>query len=248
MDLGKSRQDQVTGRSGTLRGERGPVGVATSAKDTEQQQHQVEETLAQLGGSSLLFASGAARETRQSSETDGAEQGLGQPRLTAVTTPVSRAREGAGTTTGGAVAGEFCAAMASHTPPTGAGEPGGDTAVESPALRRLLERIENRTCVVGVMGLGYVGLPLANTYAPHQPSELQQPSLQTKPVSQARKTRSRFHAAGFRTLGFDTEEDVVASLTAGRLCPLSLQTLNPKPQMLNPKPQTPNPKTMHHAR
>ncbi|KAJ1479033.1 hypothetical protein T484DRAFT_1815868 [Baffinella frigidus] len=83
--------------------------------------------------------------------------------------------------------------MAAHTPSAGAREPGGDTAEEPPALRRLLERIENRTCVVGVMGLGYVGLPLANT----------------------------FHAAGFRTLGFDTEEDVVASLTAGRSYPLT---------------------------
>ena len=76
------------------------MGVATSAKDTEQQQFQVTETLAQLGGSSLLFASGAAK-TRQSSETDGAEQGLGQPRLTAVATPLSRARGGPGTATGG---------------------------------------------------------------------------------------------------------------------------------------------------
>jgi UDP-N-acetyl-D-glucosamine dehydrogenase len=55
------------------------------------------------------------------------------------------------------------------------------------ALAALLERIRGRKAVVGVIGLGYVGLPLA----------------------------LRFSEAGFRVLGFDTDPEKVASLNAG---------------------------------
>jgi len=52
----------------------------------------------------------------------------------------------------------------------GAAEAGAaDEAGESAELRQLLDRIADRSCVVGVMGLGYVGLPLANTCAPPRP-------------------------------------------------------------------------------
>jgi UDP-N-acetyl-D-glucosamine dehydrogenase len=56
------------------------------------------------------------------------------------------------------------------------------------ALAALLEKIRDRKAVVGVIGLGYVGLPLA----------------------------LRFSEAGFRVLGFDTDPEKVASLNAGR--------------------------------
>ena len=46
---------------------------------------------------------------------------------------------------------------------------------------RLLEKIKNKEMTVGVVGLGYVGLPLA--------------------VEKAK--------AGFRTIGFDVQEDKV---------------------------------------
>ncbi len=52
----------------------------------------------------------------------------------------------------------------------------------------LLERIANRTAVVGVIGLGYVGLPLCRT----------------------------FHDAGFRVLGFDIDPAKIDDLKAGR--------------------------------
>jgi UDP-N-acetyl-D-glucosamine dehydrogenase len=55
------------------------------------------------------------------------------------------------------------------------------------AMDRLLERVEARTAVVGVVGLGYVGLPLA--------------------VEVAR--------SGFRALGFDISERVVAGINRG---------------------------------
>jgi UDP-N-acetyl-D-glucosamine dehydrogenase len=56
------------------------------------------------------------------------------------------------------------------------------------AFTDLLERIRTRTAVVGVIGLGYVGLPLART----------------------------FTAAGFRVLGFDIDQHKVEKLNAGR--------------------------------
>jgi UDP-N-acetyl-D-glucosamine dehydrogenase len=56
------------------------------------------------------------------------------------------------------------------------------------ALEQLLRSIEDRKATVGVIGLGYVGLPLA--------------------VEVAR--------SGFRTLGFDVSERVVESVSAGR--------------------------------
>ncbi len=52
----------------------------------------------------------------------------------------------------------------------------------------LLERIENRRLEVGIIGLGYVGLPLGMAFA----------------------------EAGFRVLGFDVDERKVSSLEAGR--------------------------------
>jgi UDP-N-acetyl-D-glucosamine dehydrogenase len=55
----------------------------------------------------------------------------------------------------------------------------------------LLARIGERRAVVGVIGLGYVGLPLA----------------------------LRFSEAGFRVLGFDTDAAKVAALGAGRSYP-----------------------------
>lgn len=52
----------------------------------------------------------------------------------------------------------------------------------------LVASIEARQAIVGVMGLGYVGLPLAST----------------------------FHRAGFKTIGFDTDSEIVKDLNAGR--------------------------------
>lgn len=52
----------------------------------------------------------------------------------------------------------------------------------------LLQAIENRTAVVGVIGLGYVGLPLIHA----------------------------FQNAGFRTMGFDVDPRKVESLKAGK--------------------------------
>jgi UDP-N-acetyl-D-glucosamine dehydrogenase len=56
-----------------------------------------------------------------------------------------------------------------------------------PALAHLLQRIDDRAAVVGVLGLGYVGLPLAR----------------------------RFTEVGFRVLGFDNDPRKVERLTAG---------------------------------
>ncbi len=53
---------------------------------------------------------------------------------------------------------------------------------------QLLARIENRSAVIGVVGLGYVGLPLAVEFA----------------------------RAGFRVIGYDVSQRVVEGLTAGR--------------------------------
>src|SRR5712691_878350 len=55
------------------------------------------------------------------------------------------------------------------------------------ALEALLEKIRGRKALVGVIGLGYVGLPLA----------------------------LRFSEAGFRVLGFDTDAEKVRRLNAG---------------------------------
>ncbi len=52
----------------------------------------------------------------------------------------------------------------------------------------LIASIEARSAVVGVIGLGYVGLPLAAT----------------------------FHRAGFQTLGFDTNQEVIDAIGAGK--------------------------------
>ena len=54
--------------------------------------------------------------------------------------------------------------------------------------QQLIQRINARTAVIGVMGLGYVGLPLLRT----------------------------FHAAGFKTIGFDIDPAKVEMLRAGR--------------------------------
>jgi len=54
--------------------------------------------------------------------------------------------------------------------------------------QELLKKIENRTAVVGVMGLGYVGLPLVR----------------------------EFCAGGFRCIGFDVDERKVKMLNAGK--------------------------------
>src|ERR1700722_13570491 len=58
----------------------------------------------------------------------------------------------------------------------------------SNALSLLLSRIHNRTATVGIIGLGYVGLPLARAFA----------------------------GAGLRVLGFDIDPGKVAKLNAGR--------------------------------
>jgi len=55
-------------------------------------------------------------------------------------------------------------------------------------FRQLCARLESKSAVVGVVGLGYVGLPLANL----------------------------FHQRGFRVIGFDIDERKVAALKAGR--------------------------------
>jgi UDP-N-acetyl-D-glucosamine dehydrogenase len=52
----------------------------------------------------------------------------------------------------------------------------------------LIERLKNRTATVGVLGCGYVGLPLAR----------------------------EFCHGGFRVIGFDTDPDKISSLNAGR--------------------------------
>src|SRR5437763_1048981 len=52
---------------------------------------------------------------------------------------------------------------------------------------RLMERLRLRTATVGIVGLGYVGLPLAETFA----------------------------WGGFRVAGFDVDEAKVAKLKAG---------------------------------
>jgi len=60
-------------------------------------------------------------------------------------------------------------------------------AADSSVKQRLLERINDRSAVVGVIGLGYVGLPLAVEFA----------------------------KAGFHVIGYDVSQRVVSLLTAG---------------------------------
>jgi len=52
----------------------------------------------------------------------------------------------------------------------------------------LLDKIKSKKAVVGVIGLGYVGLPLVR----------------------------EFYTSGFRTVGFDVDEKKVKALEAGR--------------------------------
>src|SRR5579872_3161310 len=56
------------------------------------------------------------------------------------------------------------------------------------AAARLQTEIEHKTACVGVIGLGYVGLPLAGIY----------------------------HDRGFRVLGFDVDQRKVEALNAGK--------------------------------
>src|SRR6201985_615290 len=58
----------------------------------------------------------------------------------------------------------------------------------SETLSALLARVQNKTATVGIIGLGYVGLPLARAFA----------------------------TAGFRVLGFDIDTAKVAKLNAGK--------------------------------
>lgn len=55
-------------------------------------------------------------------------------------------------------------------------------------VREFVEKVENRSAIIGIVGLGYVGLPLA----------------------------IRFAEEGFRVLGFDIHQGKVADLNAGR--------------------------------
>ena len=57
----------------------------------------------------------------------------------------------------------------------------------SPAAQDLLRKIESRTATVGVIGLGYVGLPLLHA----------------------------FHKAGFRVIGFDVDPAKIEALGRG---------------------------------
>ena len=61
-------------------------------------------------------------------------------------------------------------------------------------LQKLLKRIENRTAVVGVLGLGYVGLPLVRAF-----------------------TRgSNGGLGGVRCIGFDVDHVKIAKLKKGQ--------------------------------
>src|SRR5690606_12466567 len=65
---------------------------------------------------------------------------------------------------------------------------GGRTLDHTPDMERYLERISDRDLTVGVIGLGYVGLPLVIGFA----------------------------EAGYRTIGFDVDAERIADLNAGR--------------------------------
>lgn len=58
----------------------------------------------------------------------------------------------------------------------------------APAIKRLLDAIESRSAVVGVIGLGYVGLPLIRAFC----------------------------AGGLKTIGFDVDGDKIRKLRAGQ--------------------------------
>ena len=60
-------------------------------------------------------------------------------------------------------------------------------AGDIPLLSVLTNKIRDKSAVVGIMGLGYVGLPLAAT----------------------------FHGAGFNTIGFDTDPAKVSACKKG---------------------------------
>ena len=60
--------------------------------------------------------------------------------------------------------------------------------VISPVAQRFIERVENRTAVIGIVGLGYVGIPLA--------------------LAALRK--------GIKVIGFDIDAKRVADLNAGK--------------------------------
>ncbi len=72
-------------------------------------------------------------------------------------------------------------------------EPGGASPAAGP-LTNLLRRIDDRSAVVGVVGLGWVGLPMA----------------------------AAMEAAGFRVLGFDLDADRVMRLNRGETEPARL--------------------------
>jgi UDP-N-acetyl-D-glucosamine dehydrogenase len=59
---------------------------------------------------------------------------------------------------------------------------------QPPSFTQLKQRIDSRTSIIGVIGLGYVGLPLVRA----------------------------FHSVGFPVLGFDIDPQKISALTAGR--------------------------------
>ena len=61
-------------------------------------------------------------------------------------------------------------------------------AARSASASALIERIKTRTAIVGIIGLGYVGLPLA----------------------------LRFAQAGLRVIGFDIDATKAAAINAGQ--------------------------------
>jgi UDP-N-acetyl-D-glucosamine dehydrogenase len=63
-----------------------------------------------------------------------------------------------------------------------------DASAESEHHSALLRKIKEKTAVIGVMGLGYVGLPLVAT----------------------------FHRAGFKTIGFDTDPAKIEACQSGK--------------------------------
>lgn len=77
------------------------------------------------------------------------------------------------------------------------------SSVASPLAKPLLSKLENRTAQIAVVGLGYVGLPLAETFA----------------------------WGGYPVLGFDIDEEKVAKLKRGEsyighICPERIAELN----------------------
>ena len=75
--------------------------------------------------------------------------------------------------------------------PSGAGAPAGAGAGDrdgKPVISSLQAAIRRKTAKIGVIGLGYVGLPLIRTFV----------------------------AAGFQTLGFDVDPHKIEKLLAGQ--------------------------------